>query len=58
MNIKYNLTYILKSILSLNFFMTEQGEYAERPVPRQARLGLMKPALVWADLRMRTFVYL
>jgi len=28
--------------------MTEQEEYAERPVPQQARLGFMKPALVWA----------
>ena len=28
--------------------MTEQEEYAERPVPRQARLGFAKPALVWA----------
>jgi hypothetical protein len=28
--------------------MTETEEYAERPVPQQARLGFFKPALVWA----------
>jgi cytosine permease len=28
--------------------MVEQEEYAERPVPKDARLGFMKPALVWA----------
>src|ERR671918_1245578 len=28
--------------------MVEKEEYAERPVPEQARLGFMKPALVWA----------
>lgn len=28
--------------------MVEQEEYAEKPVPEHARLGFMKPALVWA----------
>ena len=28
--------------------MGEQEEYAEKPVPEHARLGFMKPALVWA----------
>src|ERR687897_845071 len=28
--------------------MSEKEEYAERPVPQQARLGFTKPALVWA----------
>jgi cytosine permease len=28
--------------------MSEKEEYAERPVPQQARLGFAKPALVWA----------
>jgi cytosine permease len=28
--------------------MVEKEEYAERAVPEQARLGFMKPALVWA----------
>jgi cytosine permease len=30
------------------FRMVEQEEYAEKPVPEHARLGFMKPALVWA----------
>src|ERR687889_1964940 len=28
--------------------MSEKEEYAERPVPQQARLGFSRPALVWA----------
>jgi cytosine permease len=28
--------------------MSEKEEYAERPVPEHARIGFMKPALVWA----------
>ncbi len=27
--------------------MTEQDEYTERPVPEQARLGFLKPAMAW-----------
>ena len=30
--------------------MSEKEEYAERPVPQHARLGLSHPALVWAGI--------
>lgn len=35
--------------------MTEKEEYAERPVPEHARLGFVKPALVWAGF---TYAYI
>ncbi|AIF82871.1 purine-cytosine permease-like transporter [Candidatus Nitrososphaera evergladensis SR1] len=35
--------------------MVEQEEYAERPVPEHARLGFMKPTLVWAGF---TYAYI
>jgi cytosine permease len=35
--------------------MVEQEEYAERPVPEHARLGFVKPALVWAGF---TYAYI
>lgn len=38
-----------------NLDMVEQEEYAERPVPHFARLGFMKPALVWAGF---TYAYI
>jgi len=33
---------------NVNFFMVEKEEYAERPVPESARLGFLRPAMVWA----------
>ncbi|MDQ3726980.1 MAG: cytosine permease [Thermoproteota archaeon] len=35
--------------------MVEKEEYAERPVPEHARLGFMKPALVWLGF---TYAYI
>lgn len=35
--------------------MVEKEEYAERPVPEHARLGFVKPALVWAGF---TYAYI
>lgn len=37
--------------------MVEKEEYAERPVPKHARLGVANPALIWAGFAMLTFAY-
>ena len=35
--------------------MVEAEEYTDRPVPQDARLGFMKPAMVWAGF---TYAYI
>ena len=35
--------------------MVEKEEYSDRPVPQDARLGFMKPAMVWAGF---TYAYI
>lgn len=52
-NFKSDHTYINQ--VSKKIFMVEAEEYSDRPVPQDARLGFMKPAMVWAGF---TYAYI